>query len=75
MSVVKGKPTFRGCIRRVQRRAKGTKTTDILRKLNGDDRTVGRFVSDSEHRPIRSDEGLLRNVSDLQKRTVFKGRL
>lgn len=47
----------------VQCLAKGLKTTNILKKLNSDNRTVKRFVNDLEHRRTRSEKGLLREVS------------
>ena len=50
----------------VQRLGKGMKMLDISRKLKRDHRTVKRFVSESEHRRVRSDKGIIKRVSAKQ---------
>uniref|UniRef100_A0A087YR09 Tc1-like transposase DDE domain-containing protein n=1 Tax=Poecilia formosa TaxID=48698 RepID=A0A087YR09_POEFO len=50
----------------VQCLGKGMKTLDISQKLKRDHRTVKRFVTDSEHRRVRADKGIIRKVSVRQ---------
>lgn len=50
----------------------GMKTTDILRKLNRDHRTVKRFVSDSEHRRVRQRKAYEGTFMSLM---MLKGQL
>ncbi len=59
----------------VQCLATGMKTIDISWKLKRDHRTVKRFVSDSQHRRIQSDKGLLRKVSVRQINVIKRAAI
>src|SRR4029434_745080 len=54
----------------VQYLGQGITTLDISKRIACDHRTVKKFVTDSQHKRVRSDKGKIRKISAKQMRRV-----
>ena len=54
----------------VQYLGQGITTLDISKRIARDHRTVKKFVTDSQHKRVRSDKGKIRKISAKQMRRV-----